>query len=52
MSKEMSAAVNAFRGDSVLGELTKFEETLSQTLLSNTDVILIDKFENNDLCLK
>lgn len=52
MSKEMSAAVNAFRGDSVLGELTKFEETLSQTLLTNTDVILIDKFENNDLRVK
>ena len=48
MSKEMSAAVNAFRGDSVLGELTKFEETLSQTLLSNTVDMLISKFEMND----
>ena len=48
MSKEMSAAVTAFRGDSVLGELTKFEETLSQTLLSNTVDMLISKFEMND----
>lgn len=48
MSKEMSAAVNAFRGDSVLGELTKFEETLSKTLLSNTEDMLISKFEMND----
>lgn len=52
MSKEMRAAVKTFRGDSVLGELKKFEKTLSQTLLSNTEVMLIDKFENNDLCLK
>lgn len=48
MSKEMSAAVNAFRGDSVLGELTKFEETLSKTLLSNTEDMLISKFAMND----
>ena len=33
----MSAAVNAFRGDTVLGELKKFEKTLSQTLLSNAE---------------
>lgn len=52
MSKEMRAAVKTFRGDSVLGELKIFEKTLSQTLLSNTEVMLIDKFENNDLCLK
>ena len=52
MSKEMSAAVNAFRGDSVFGELTKFEETLSQTLLSNTEDMLIDKFEYNELRLR
>lgn len=52
MSKEMSGAVKVFRGDSVLGELKKYEKTLSQTLLSNTEVILIEKFENNDLCLK
>lgn len=51
MSKEMSAAVKAFRGDSVLGELTKFEESLSQTLLTNTEDMLIDKFENNDMSL-
>lgn len=52
MSKEMDAAVKAFRGDTVLGELEKFEETLSQSLLSNTENMLIEKFENNDLCLK
>ena len=49
MSKEMRAAVKTFRGDSVLEELKKFEKTLSQTLLSNTEVMLIDKFENNDM---
>lgn len=52
MSKEMSAAVKVFRGDTVLGELNKFEETLSQSLLSNTEEMLISKFENNELCLK
>lgn len=52
MSKEMSAAVKAFRGDTVLGELAKFEETLSQTLLTNTEDMLIDKYKNNELCLK
>lgn len=52
MSKEMSAAVKTFRGDTVLGELAKFEETLSQTLLTNTEDMLISKFNNNDLCLK
>lgn len=48
MSKEMSAAVKAFRGDTVLGELAKFEETLSQTLLSNTEDMLISKYKNNN----
>lgn len=48
MSKEMDAAVKAFRGDSVLRELTKFEETLAKTLLSNTEDMLISKFEMND----
>lgn len=52
MSKEMSAAVKVFREDTVLGELKKFEETLSQTLVSNTEDMLISKFKNNDLCLK
>lgn len=52
MSKEMSAAVKAFRGDTVLGVLKKFEETLSQTLLSNTENMLIDKYKNNNLCLR
>ena len=51
MSKEMSAAVTAFRGDSVLGELKIIEETLTQTLLSNTEGVLINKFENNDMSL-
>ena len=48
----MSAAVTAFRGDSVLGELKIIEETLTQTLVSNTEDMLISKFKNNDLCLK
>lgn len=52
MSKEMSAAVKVFRGDSILGELNLFEETLSQTLLTNTEDMLIDKFEYNELCLR
>ena len=52
MSKEISAAVKVFRGDSILGELNLFEETLSQTLLANTEDMLISKFNNNDLCLK
>ena len=52
MSKEMSAAVHAFRGDSVLGELKNIEETLSKTLLSNTEDMLISNFENNDLRLR
>ena len=52
MSKEMSAAVKAFRGDTVLGDLKKFEESLSQSLLTNTEDILIDKYKNNELCLK
>ena len=52
MSKVMSATTKVFRGDTVLGELKKFEETLSQSLLSNTENMLIEKFENNDLCLK
>ena len=49
LSKEMRAAVKAFRGDSVLGELKNIEETLTLTLLSNTEGVLIDKFENNDM---
>lgn len=48
MSKEMSAAVKAFRGDTVLGELKKFKETLSQTLLSYTEDVLINKYKNNN----
>ena len=52
MSKEMSAAVKTFRGDTVLGDLKKFEESLSQSLLTNTEDILIDKYKNNELCLK
>lgn len=52
MSKEMSSTAKVFRGDTILGELKKFEETLSQTLLSNTEDMLISKFNNNDLCLK
>ena len=50
-SKEMSAAVKAFRDVSVLGELKNIEETLTQTLLSNIEGMLIDKFENNDMSL-
>lgn len=34
-SKEMSAAVKAFRDVNVLGELKNIEETLTQTLMSN-----------------
>ena len=49
MSKEMSATAKVFRGDSILGELKKFEETLSQTLLSNTDDMLISKYKNNNV---
>ena len=52
MSKEMSAAVKTFRGDTVLGELKNIEETLTQTLLTNTEDMLIDKYKNNELCLK
>ena len=52
MSKEMSAAVKTFRGDTVLGDLKNIEETLTQTLLSNTEGMLIDKYKNNELCLK
>ena len=48
MSKVMSATTKVFRGDTVLGELKKFEETLSQTLLSNAEDMLISKFEMND----
>ena len=48
MSKVMSATAKVFRGDTVLGELKKFEETLSQTLLSNAEDMLISKFEMND----
>ena len=51
MSKEMSAAVKTFRGDTVLGDLKNIEETLTLTLLSNTEGVLIDKFENNDMSL-
>ena len=51
MSKEMSAAVKTFRDVNVLGELKNIEETLTQTLLSNTEGMLIDKFENNDMSL-
>ena len=49
MSKEMSAAVKTFRGETVLGDLKNIEETITLTLLSNTEGMLIDKFENNDM---
>ena len=45
MSKEMSVAVKTFRGDTVLGDLKNIEETLTQTLLINTEKMMIDKFE-------
>ena len=45
MSKEMRAAVKTFRDVNVLGELKNIEETLTQTLLSHTEGMLIDKFE-------
>lgn len=45
----MSATAKVFRGDSILGELKKFEETLSQTLLSNTEDMLISKYKNNNV---
>ena len=48
MSKEMSATAKVFRGDTILGELKNFEETLSQTLLSNTEDVLINKYINNN----
>lgn len=47
-SKEMRAAVKTFRDVNVLGELKKFEETLSQSLLSNTEDMLISKYKNNN----
>lgn len=52
MSKEMKSTVMVFRGHTVLGELKKIEETLSQTLLSNTEDMLINEFENNKMYLK
>lgn len=51
MLKEMCAAVKTFRDVNVLGELKNIEETLTQTLLSNTEGMLIDKFKNNDMSL-